>query len=366
MTLAHLHVVQSLEPLQGGGLGKAALDLHQAIQLQAHTSRLATTHGQDFKQNWPDVMQWQRQGPTPLFFSNGMRHAAPRLVHEADIVHFHGFYTAPSWIFGAEVRLQGRKQVNHPHGFFEPYILQRSRWKKRFVHALFETRNMQHAGLWRALTLKEADQIRAQGITAPIVIAPNGIHLPEFDMPHPIQEKQKHRILFLGRIHPKKGLTLLIPAWAALRDRFPDWELVIAGPDELGHEAEIKQLVAQCGVTNSVSFVGPVVGPDKIALLHSADLFVLPSFSEGFSVAILEALACKVPVLATEACNFPELQSEGGGWICTPTQGNLTQSLQHALLALPSEAQDRGHAARSLIERRYTWPTIVQALVSSC
>lgn len=366
MTLSHLHVVQSLEPLQGGGLGKAALDLHQAFRQEGIVSRLATTTGSSYKESWPNVTQWQRQGPDPLFFSLGLYKSAHHLIKDTDFVHFHGFYTSLSWIIGHETRKGGRKQINHPHGFFEPYILQRSRWKKRLAHLLFETKNMRHANLWRALTLKEADQIRAQGITAPIVVAPNGIHLSEFDAPVPVLEKTKHRILFLARLHPKKGLTLLIPAWAMVSKRFPDWELIIAGPDELGHKSEIKDLVTQCGVADSVNFIGPVLGRDKISLLHSADLFVLPSFSEGFSVGILEAMACKVPVLATDACNFPELQSHGGGWLCSPTQESLTKALETALRDLESESQDRGISARKLVEESYTWPAIVNTLASAC
>ena len=226
-------------------------------------------------------------------------------------------------------RRRGAPLVYHVHGFFEPWAPgSRSRWKKAIARFLFEDANFRYASLWRALTVKEADQIRGLGISAPIVVAPNGIDTEFIRLAESYQApKQQEKIcLFFGRLHPKKGLALLIPAWASLGQARLGWKLRIVGPDELGHRAEMQQLVKELGVEDSVEFGDAVSGMEKIEVLKSANLFVMPSFSEGFSVAILEAMTCEIPVIATHACNFPELAAAGAGWNCDSTVESIASA----------------------------------------
>ncbi len=365
--MKHLHFVQSLEPLQGGGLGRAALELHDQLRRRGEGSTLAATRSQDFTESWPGVLQYERTGPQPLYFARGLAAHARRLVEACDVVHGHGLYVAPNALFGREAARTNRPLVYHVHGFFEPWILNRSHWKKRLVHRLFEDSNFRRARLWRALTMREADQIRAQGITAPIVVAANGIDTLPFDTyAGASAPRQRKRAVFLGRLHPKKGLDLLLPAWAALARETHDWELVIAGPDEGGYAAEVRSLIDRFDLAGQVHMPGPLWGDAKTALLKSADLFLLPSYSEGFSVAILEAMACSVPVLATDACNFPELAREGGGWECAPEADAVRETLRQALHASDDERSERGRAGRRLLDERYTWPSIASQIGEAC
>jgi glycosyltransferase involved in cell wall biosynthesis len=294
------------------------------------------------------------------------------LVADTDFMHGHGFYVAPNWILGCEARLQSKPLVYHPHGMFEPWILSRSRWKKRIAHWLFEDANFEHAGLWRALTSKEADQIRGLGIAAPIIVCPNGIRLQTFEGIPALRTataaaKTRRSLLFLARLHPKKGLDLLLRAWCSIpqADR-AGWRMVIAGPDELNHRAEIESLAATLGVENELVFTGEVSGDAKVRCLAEADAFVLPSRSEGFSVAILEAMACRLPVLATTACNFPELGTEGGGWCVDPSVEGIAGGLRGLFAADEAELTQRGNQGRALVERRYTWPEIARTLDEAC
>ena len=375
--MRHLHFTQSLEPLQGGGLGSSAMALHCQLRANGEHSVLCSTHGGRVQHPAPGVLEYSRLKPDFVYFSPTMREEGTRLVHEADIVHGHGLYVGTNFIFGREARKQSKPLVYHTHGFFEPYILGRSRWKKKLAHWLFEDANIRHVRLWRALTGKEADQIRACGHKAPIVVAPNGLNLdyyhPAKSFAGPIQTslvtlpaKQKKRLLFLGRIHPKKGLDLLLPGWADLKRQHEEWELVIAGPDEQNHGQNMRALARSLGIEDQVRFVGAVTGKAKLALLHSADLFILPSYSEGMPMSLLEAMACGLPVLATRACNIPDIGLSGAGWECEARRNSIVEALSNALSSTSSELNERGGNGRRLIEAKYSWPSIVGEFLKAC
>ena len=368
---AHLHFVQSTEPLEGGGLGRAAWELSVAMVGLGLQSKLVTTcslGGDDAV----GKTAWVRRGPTKAFYAPGMWRESGRLVYEASVVHGHGFYVAPNWVLGREARRQGKPLVYHPHGMFEPWILARSRGKKCVAHLLFENANFRHVGMWRALTEKEAGQVRAQGITTPVIVCPNGIDLTVFDAVPELRHakaagKRRRQLLFLARLHPKKGLPMLLKAWAGLPARLREgWEIVIAGPDELGHRAEVVAAANELDLRADVRFTGSVSGSEKLDVLATADAFVLPSFSEGFSVAILEALACRLPVIATYDCNFPDLATTGGGWCVPSTEAGVRGALEELLRASDQERAQRGELGRGLVEQGYTWPHLALQLEAAC
>ena len=375
--MKHLHFTQSLEPLYGGGLGSSAVALHRQMRAEGLTSVLCATHGGRPQKLVEDSFEFPRIKPGFIYFSPAMKREAAQLVQAADVIHGHGLYVSPNYIFGRESRRQRKPMVYHVHGMFEPYILNRSKWKKRLVHWLFENENFRHIRLWRALTAKEADQIRACGIEQPIVVAPNGLDLADFAKPldadMPIETasgrtlvRTRPRLLFLGRVHPKKGLSLLLTSWARLSSLTKDWELVIAGPDELGHLAEVRRLAESLGLQHQIVFTGSVTGRAKRSLLHSSDLFVLPSYSEGFSMCLLEAMACQLPVIATRACNFPEISRNHAGWECDSDVDPLTNALKTALETHESERRERGQNGRRLVETSYAWPKISRELQQAC
>lgn len=363
----HIHFVQSLEPLQGGGLGVAARQLHQSMGQAGLKSQLFTTRGVSTGEEWPGVMQCHRFGPTKLFFAPSLGQAAAASVQEGVICHGHGLYVYPNLVFGRVARKRAVPLVYHVHGFFEPWILNRSRWKKRTAHWLFENANFRHVRLWRALTLREADQIKAVvGVDAAVVVAPNGIDLePVLPACFPRSTGRK-RALFLGRLHPKKGLDLLIHGWAAAGALTKDWELIIAGPDEAGHEAEVRRLVQARGLDDRITLTGSVSGAKKYALIASADLFVLTSYSEGLPMAPLEAMAAGVPVLLTHECNLPEAASENAGWFASADPAAVAVALKAALNADDGELRQRGSAGRSLVGHKFNWKKTVATLCEAC
>lgn len=363
--MRHLHFVQSLEVLQGGGLGGAALALHRAMLALSEPSALVATCGNMPTVVEPGVHEFRRVAPAKAYFAPEARRKAGSLVADCDVVHGHGFYTAQNWIFGARARKLGRPLVYHPQGMLEPWILSRSRGKKQLAHLLFEDANFRHTGLWRALTAREAGQIGAFGIKAPIIVAPNGVDATQFDGGPASALKSRRAMLFLGRLHPKKGADILLRAWAQAGAVAKDWELVIAGPDEAGHRAQLESIVSEENLGGSVRFTGPVKGREKLDLIRSADVFVLPSHSEGFPVAVLEAMAASKPVIVTPGCNFPEAPAAGAGWMVDPQAPALSELLRGVFVSGDAELRQRGLAGRALVERDYTWSAIAQKLIDA-
>src|SRR5262249_18492865 len=150
---------------------------------------------------------------------------------------------------------------------------------------------------FHATSEAELAETRALGLTQPVHVVPNGVAITDLCLVHE-RQPQARTILSLSRIHPKKGLPLLLRAWAALADRRPQWRLGIAGPDELSHLAELKALAHDLGAPR-VRFLEPLYGSEKQAALQNADVFVLPSHNENFGLVVAEALAAGTPVIAT-------------------------------------------------------------------
>lgn len=375
---------------------------------------LLSTRGPDFDRTWPDVIQGRRRGPDKAFYSPELKLLAASVVEQAEWFHGHGLYVWTNMWLGGEARKRDRPLVYHPHGFFDPWILRRSRGKKRLAHWLFEDKNFAHVRWWRALSSKEADQIRAVvGPQAVVHVIPNGIDLEEVDSARVTSEgagdgeqeaevggkgrderprssapaspddpadrpsqdtrhfswtarQRPKRLLFLSRIHPKKGLDLLVPAWGRLGKDSPDWELLIVGPDEGGYQSIVERMIADGRCQETCRIHPAVSGAEKHALLRTADLFVLPSYSEGFPMAVLEAAAHRVPVVQTTECNFPELTAAGGAWECRPEVTALEDSLRQALSADDIERAERGARGRQLVEAKYTWDQLAARVEEIC
>jgi glycosyltransferase involved in cell wall biosynthesis len=310
-------------------------------------------------------------GPGGFGFSSELRNLVANHEAAGGVVHTHGLWMYPGVLARNKSRESACPLVISPHGMLEPWALNRSPWKKRLAGFLFENHNLRAAQCLHALCVPEAKNFRRYGLRNPIAIIPNGINLDEL---HPLPDRKalaqqiprvedKRRILFLSRLHPKKGLRNLLRAWQRLASQFDDWCLIIAGPDEIGHEQELKSLARNLCLEKSVMFVGPAYGESKRQLLAGADLFVLPSFSEGFSMAILEAAAAGLPVLLTHECNFPELAAAGAAVEISPNQSDVEIGLRQLLELSDPQRTTMGRRGSELVARSYAWPVIARQML---
>jgi len=285
----------------------------------------------------------------------------------------------------------------------DEWALRNSRWKKEIVAWIFEKRNLRSTACLHALCESETRAMRAYGLRNAICIIPNGVELPEVGGQRSEVRDQKSEdigdgrkvLLYLGRLHPKKGLINLLKAWAAVQrsevreQSSGEWILSIAGWDQGGHEDELKRLCTELGVAfadvkdqrseprnpssnselrsskpPSVVFLGPKFGDAKAACFRNCDAFISPSFSEGLPMVILEAWAYGKPVLMTPQCNLPEGFAANSALRIEPTVESITQCLLDLLHAPRPTLESLGVNGRNLVASRFTWPKIAAEMKS--
>ena len=326
-------LAHSVDPLPG-------IDMHVMGTLDPADPQAA--------QGWgPRVEGFEVKGPAALQYAPGLAPAMAAL--SPGLVDVQGLWTYPSL---ANLRHARRTQTPYlvtPRGMLDPWARQNSAWKKKLAGRAFEHAHLKGAYALRATAEMEADHFRAMGLKNPIAIVPNGLNLPDLA---PRQTEPMRKILFLSRIHPKKGVPFLQTSWAALHAAFPNWEIVIAGIDENGHEAELKSMAKQLTLPR-VSFVGEAHGADKQALYRNADLFVLPTHAENFGLVVAEALAQQTPVITTKNAPWAGLGTQDCGWWIDLDQARLTETLREAL-SMPSQALDAmGQRGRAWVARDF-------------
>lgn len=310
---------------------------------------------------WSDlrVEAFRPWPPAALGFSPRL---VPALVaFSPDVIHVHGIWTYAS---AASLRLQQRSRavlIISPHGMLDPWALRLSRIKKRIVASLFQNAQLRAASVLHALTQAEARDFRAYGLRNPIVVIPNGVNVPPLSTESGTRPPGRRRLLFLGRIHPKKGLDCLLEAWAKVKASQPmqsDWELVIAGWDDGGHQLLLEARVAELGLESEVLFLGPVFGERKQEVLEGCDGFVLTSHSEGLPMAVLEAWAHRKPVLISRACNLPDAVVEGAAIEVDVSVDSVAAGLTRFLGLSVAERQGMGEAGLRLVQTRFSWDRI--------
>jgi glycosyltransferase involved in cell wall biosynthesis len=293
-----------------------------------------------------------------------MERAAHHQVAQISVVHQHALWTGLSRIPSMLGARYGIPTVVSPHGSLEKWALMKSGWKKRIALALYEGSNLHQASCLYACSEQEVTGFRDFGLKNPIAIIPNGIpddwldcrgdgqaFCSQYKIPN-----NKRVLLFLSRITPKKGLPMLIEALSNIREQLEDWHLVIAGADEFNHQVTIEKLINSNKLDDKVTFVGPIFGQAKRDAFSAAELFVLPTLSENFGIAVIEALGASTPVLTTKGAPWEELVNYNCGWWPDVNTAALTDALLHSLRLTPEELMLMGRRGKELVAAKYTWP----------
>jgi glycosyltransferase involved in cell wall biosynthesis len=376
-----LHVIASLAPRYGGP-SKVCLELCRELARRGEQVAIYTTNidgdgeldvplGTPLVKDGIEIGYFTVQTPRYYKFSIPLARALKAAIPEYDLVHIHSLYLFPSTVAAYYSRHYGVPYLIRPHGTLDPYLFRRHRGRKWIYERLFEWRNLNNAAAVHFTTVEEHELTCPLGLKAPGVVVPPGVNLQDYaDIPpvgtfmaaHP-ETYGKKIILYLGRLNFKKGLDLLAKAFGEVVRERDDVHLVLAGPDDDGYGAEVRQWLVADGVIGKCTFTGMLLGADKLAAFSDADVFVLPSYTENFGVAVVEAMVCGLPVVISNKVNiWREVAQAHAGLVVNCD----AQEVSNALLTLledPLHGKEMGRRGRWLVEERFTWEVVGEQMV---
>lgn len=364
-----LHVIAGLDPRQGGPsaacLGAAAL-----MARRGHDVRIVTAHRSAEEESYgrgsglevdSSPVDW------PAWFGTSwpMRRRLRAAIAAVDVVHLHSLYLFHDWVAGDYCRRLGTPYIVRPHGTLDPYIRRRHKLRKRIAGKLFQDRVLRDACGLHYTAAEEWELARPSARNERGWIAPNGVTLEEFERLPPREALRRRYpaigerkvVLFLGRLHLKKGLDVAIRAFAEIARERDDVFLVLAGPDD-GMRADAERWIAECGIGPISLFTGMVSGEAKREVLGGSDVFLLPSMSENFGIAVIEAAASGIPVVVSDRVNlWRDFDAAGAGLVAPPTVEGFAAQLGR-LLAHSELAARIARNGAELVRGKYSWDAL--------
>lgn len=276
-----------------------------------------------------------------------------------DVVHINGCWQPQLLFFQRAAQSLRIPVVLSPHGMLEPWIVKRHYWTRKWpAIQLYQRGLVKRADCLHATADTEKDNLLHLGWNPRIALIPNAVNLEEL----PIKDNWslKRRIVFMSRLHVKKGIELLLEALSHLKPDLDGYEVIIAGEGEPDYVETLKKAAISFGLSEVVKLVGGVYGAEKVNLLQSADFFVLPTYSENFGIVVAEALACGTPVITTHGTPWKELEDFACGWYIQVGLGALEKHLQKAISAPEEDLKRMGLHGRKLVENKFTVQAVAQ------
>ncbi len=374
-----LMVIPAVGPVYGGP-SEVVISISDALAKLGHRVDIATTAANGrgdlsvpinrwIDKNGVRIRYFPHAAVRQYIFSREFGAWASSNVGRYDIMHVHTVFSVFNLSAYSAAKNHRVPYVLTPHGMWDPWALRSKKLKKKAFFYLFEKAAAENACAVQYCTDQERRKAADLGLKNATIVIPNGVSsglLESKVSPDQFFErfpglKNKRIVLFMSRIDPKKGLDLLIDGFAKIKSSYEDARLVIAGPDNTGYAAKVKKLCVLTGCSDSVVFTGMLTGDLKWSALAAADIFALPSYSEGFSVAILEAMSQGLPCVFTDRCNFDEAESSAAA-VITRTDPTSVAAALKSLLNDPDGAKNIGKNAKKLIESKYTWDKVAQEL----
>jgi glycosyltransferase involved in cell wall biosynthesis len=384
-TVKILHVTPSVGSARGGAT-QAVIELLQALHVQECDAELATTN--DNAAELLDVplnklvsfqhiparffSRFSPQSPPvrDFAFSSDLTHWLWKHIADYDLVHIHALFSYPSTIAMKIARTKGVPYVVQPHGLLCEWSLQQSKLKKQLYLDLVERSNLQHSCRMIVTSEMEDREVEALNLRVPRSLVPIGLAIPtaNLDARQKLRDRLKVPldqpiILFLSRLHPKKGLDYLIPALEKLRDQ--PFTFVVAGNGTPKYEAEIDQWIEAAGLSDRTHRPGFVSGEFKQLLLQGSDIFILTSHSENFGVVVLEAMASGLTTILTPGVALSSMLEEHQVGYVTPLEVNeIAHTLKYCLDS-PQRSREIGKRARQFITQHYAWNHIANQMIET-
>jgi len=356
-----------------GGLYNSVRSLGQSLLKIDGVEPLALAHSDEYSSK--DIAayaplpleEYHIKGPSNFGYSPDLSSKLELL--QPDIVH-----PQCIWMYSSYATLKYHKAHNKPHvisprGMLDKWILNNNGWKKKIAAAVFENEHLKQASCLHALALPEYDAMRAYGCKNPIAVIPNGVHLPAEQWPadgvKPAWKTADDRkvLLFLSRLHPKKGIANMIQAWANAGNARKGWKLAIAGETrDKSYLDSLHEQIASLKLENEVFLIGPQFHREKDICFRCADAFILPSFSEGLPMAVLEAWSYKLPVIMTAACNIPEGFEKEAAFEILPEVDSIHAGLEKLFNMTGEERSVIGKNGFQLVKDKFIWSSIASQI----
>ena len=321
--------------------------------------------------------------PPMTLFGKRCRHVFEYILDtlRPDIVHCHGCWLPVDAMTVLWAKKKGYKVVLTPHGMLEPYVMKRNWWTKKVpALLLYQRKALQRADCLVATAEQERENILKLGYNDRVAVVPIGLDVNDIVMKSSWQRTKK--IVFLSRIHEKKGIEFLLEAWAELLNEekkktettdnashsslleLPSCTIYIYGMGEEGYISQLQQQAEQLGISEHVQFAGSVQGEEKWRVLREADLFVLPTHSENFGIAVAEALASGTPVITTQGTPWQDIADNDCGWWVPVGKEPLKKALRSFLHKSESELEQMGRNGRRLIETKFSTASMAERMIS--
>jgi glycosyltransferase involved in cell wall biosynthesis len=367
-----LHVIPYLG-YRYGGTSKVVVELVEHLSELEIQVDIITTNANDTNKLEVPLRHWVQKNAYriqyfdcwhrhDLIFSTSILSWLLKHIHEYDVIHTHTLFAPLITIINWLCQVRKVPHLATPHGMLESWALSYKAHKKWLYYQWFEKPILQRVYAIHALAASETANIREQGISASVFTIPNGIQVKDFDtlpsseiLYRQFPELQgKQVVLFLARIDPKKGLDLLAPAFKQLHHQFSQAHLVVAGPDSIGYLPQAQAGFAAAGCLQAVTFTGMLSGRLKLAALATAQVYVAPSYSEGFSMSVLEGMVSGLPCVITKGCNFPEAGTAQAARVVDINSDAIAAALLWCFQN-PELAEKMGKTARNFILQNYTW-----------
>jgi glycosyltransferase involved in cell wall biosynthesis len=302
-----------------------------------------------------EIVTWTGRLVAAARLACGQAPDVETMVRQSDVVHIHAIWEPVFCAVSALARHYGVPYVVSPHGSLATWSTRQKRIKKRLAYRCGFRQMLQGAGCIHALNSYEEGQLRRLGFDR-VSVVPNGVFVP--DEVGEIARHGDEYFVYLGRLHPSKGLDLLLRGYAGfVREAGPVARLRIVGPDS-GMLEELIELGEKLGIREYVEFTGPLYGSAKIAVLQGALALCLLSEHETFSVAALEALACGTPCILSRQANFPEVESAGVGVLIDRCSSDVTRALVALRRQMTDVPERIRSACRGMIRERYEWANV--------
>lgn len=370
------HVVHYLPRIRlaEGGVVRAVVDLCDALAGAGCRVNLLTGDRGDLDQIWPRTPDSLEVTvlPDPVKPLAPLCDAAREAVSRTDALHLHTPWETGNLALARAARRTGTPFIVSVHGMLDDWCMSQRSLKKRMYLALAGRRLLERAAAVHTTAQAEWSQVKRWRPNARGVVTPLVFDLTEYtDLPGPEAARARWpalaedspAVLFLSRVHYKKGADVFIEAAGVLRERHVDAHFLIAGPGEEDYLHQMRELARERGVADRVSFLGMVGGIEKVSLYQAADVFVLPTSQENFGFVFFEALAAKTPVVTTRGVDtWPELESSGGAVITNRDAGEIASAVEK-ILADPTKRIQMGEAGRAWTLDRFAPGKVVREYV---